>query len=295
MTSQVNATVRVGSSRAACALLLVSAASSTGAIAAPASGPMPHRAIYDITLERAATASGIGELNGRMVYELSGSSCAGFTQKMRLVTRIVDREGNPQVNDLRTSSFETADGKRLDFDIRQFRDKDLAEATEGAARRTPDGASIEIDLKQPEKKTIAVDERVHFPMQHTLELLAHARAGDKVMKSLLYDGSERGERVFATTAFIGESLPKEAVDRALPSGLSGRAALLDVPAWPVGMSYYDNDADEQDAVPDYELSFRFHANGVSTDLVIDYGDFAIRGALRELAVMPAEPCPARQP
>ena len=31
-------------------------------------------------------------------------------------------------------------------------------------------------------------------------------------------------------------------------------------------------------------------NGVSTDLVLDYGDFTVNGALSDLAVFDQEPC-----
>ena len=45
-----------------------------------------------------------------------------------------------------------------------------------------------------------------------------------------------------------------------------------------------------DAVPTYELAFRFYENGVSTKLYIDYGDFAIRGELKELTFLEETPC-----
>ncbi|MDX2289739.1 MAG: cell envelope integrity EipB family protein [Hyphomicrobiaceae bacterium] len=248
----------------------------------------PHRAVYDMTLERASTSSGIGELAGRMVYELTGSACAGYSQNMRLVTRIIDREGSAQVNDLRTASFEAPAGGKLDFDIRQFRNKELAEATEGEARRSKGG--IDVRLAKPKTGALALQGDVLFPMQHSMSMLDRARAGERSFMAKLYDGSEQGARIYDTTAFIGARLSTDAVATNLPASVKGRDALAALPAWPVSMSYFDAQDGQQDAIPSYELSFRFHDNGVTSALVIDYGDFAIRGQIAELDMLPLTPC-----
>ncbi|WP_032450615.1 EipB family protein, partial [Brucella pinnipedialis] len=44
------------------------------ASAASAVRLVPHRAIYDLTLDRADEKSGISGLTGRMVYEFNGSA-----------------------------------------------------------------------------------------------------------------------------------------------------------------------------------------------------------------------------
>ncbi|MGI9404306.1 MAG: EipB family protein, partial [Hyphomicrobium sp.] len=38
----------------------------------------PHRAVYEIRLDRASPGSGVADMTGRMVYEMSGSSCKGY-------------------------------------------------------------------------------------------------------------------------------------------------------------------------------------------------------------------------
>ncbi len=279
-----------GASPRAISSLLLGLATAMGAGPAAAGELAPHRAVYEMTLERASTSSGIGELAGRMVYELTGATCSGYHQTMRLVTRIVDREGAIQMNDLRTTSFEADKGTELDFDIRQFRNKDLAEATEGEARRKSTGSGIEVRLKKPKAAKLDLTGEVLFPMQHSLRLLDRARAGERSFVAQLYDGSEEGSRVYDTTAFIGARLSPEAIGAGLAHTLAARKTLTALPTWPVAMSYYDAKDGQQDAIPSYELSFRFHDNGVTSSLVIDYGDFAIRGELSELTMLPATPC-----
>ena len=48
----------------------------------------PHRAVYDLALDKASDRSGITGITGRMVYEFNGSACEGYTVTFRFVTRI---------------------------------------------------------------------------------------------------------------------------------------------------------------------------------------------------------------
>ena len=50
----------------------------------------PHRAVYEVTLDDARSASGITGIDGRMVFEFSGSECDGYTLNMRMVTQMTD-------------------------------------------------------------------------------------------------------------------------------------------------------------------------------------------------------------
>ena len=77
----------IGSRLVAACVVSIIATGDIPSAAAEFKGLTPHRAVYDITLVDARPGAGITELSGRMVYELTGSSCAGYTQKMRFVTR----------------------------------------------------------------------------------------------------------------------------------------------------------------------------------------------------------------
>ena len=39
---------------------------------------------------------------------------------------------------------------------------------------------------------------------------------------------------------------------------------------------------DQDGIPEYEVRLRLYQNGVASDLVLDYGDFAMRARLSRL-------------
>lgn len=263
-------------------------AARTAAQAATAVVLAPHRAVYDITLARAHQGSGVADLAGRMVYELTGSACEGYTQNMRFVTSMSGGEGKGQLNDLRSSSFEDHTGRRLRFNSSQYKDEQLSESTQGDAQRDAPEGGVKIELSRPKKKTVTVASRVYFPVEHSIAVLSAARAGKSLFTSNLYDGSEKGEKVYSTTAAIGRLL--RAGQLRLPASLKNGEVLDQRPSWPVSISYFEPGSEKKDAVPTYELAFRFFDNGVSTGLFIDYGEFAIKGDLKELTFLPESPC-----
>ena len=66
-------------------------------------------------------------------------------------------------------------------------------------------------------------------------------------------------------------------------------------SWPVSISYFEKKSGKGDAVPSYEMSYRFHENGVTSELTIDHGEFAFKGKLKELTFLPEATCPADKP
>jgi hypothetical protein len=253
----------------------------------------PHRAVYDITLTTARPGSGIGNLTGRMVYEVTGNRCEGWTQSMRFVTRLANSEGATILSDLRSSTWEDGKGSQFRFSSTHNRNVKDSEQTEGDAKRAGTAAGSEgpvtVTLAKPEAQTLTLAPGTHFPMQHTLALLAAARRGDSLHRSDLYDGSDKGAKVFATSAVIG---PRQTgMAGRLPAVRNGER-LSGLAAWPMAVAYFEKDKTEKtDAVPDYELSFVAFENGVSSKLDIDYGDFAVRGTLVEVTFLPAAACP----
>ncbi len=104
----------------------------------------------------------------------------------------------------------------------------------------------------------------------------------------LYDGSEKGEKVYDTVSVIG---PRRAPGSNQTLPVVKNAEPLDqLEAWPVSIAYFEPGSDKKDAVPVYELSFLFFENGVSRKLFIDYGEFAIQGEIKEIVFLPANKC-----
>lgn len=259
------------------------------ALGLPASAPskaagepivmVPHRAVYEMTLANARGGSSVTQVSGRMVYELVGSPCEGYTQNMRFVTQMENQNGSATLTDLRSSSWEDGTGKRFRFNSSQFRDEKATEVTAGDAARAPTN-EVKVELTKPAKREIKLSAGTYFPVQHSIALIEAARAGKTSFRADLYDGSEKGEKVYDTVSAIGKPTVSKAAAR-LTEGKNAQR-LAGVPAWPVSIAYYEPNSENRDGVPVYELSFLFLENGVSQNMLIDYGDFAIQGDLKEI-------------
>ena len=253
----------------------------------------PHRAVYDITFDHATPDSGVADMSGRMVYEMTGTTCGEYAQNMRFVTRMTNQEGVAQVNDLRTSSFEELATHRLRFSSSQYENQKLSEASQGSAGPGNGASFTEVKLTKPAKKTVKLPSDIYFPIQHSLALVEAARAGHSQFTANLYDGSDKGEKFYETSAVIGPRADPGSVKTL--AKVANSEKLNGLASWPIAIGYFEPGPARLDALPTYELSFRFYENGVSSRLYIDYGDFAIRGELKELTFLDAGKCAAEAP
>lgn len=251
----------------------------------------PHRAIYELTLATTRGGTGVSSVLGRMAYDLTGSACEGYTQNMRFVTRMTNQNGNTVVTDLRSTTWEDARGKRFRFDSSQYRDDKATDSTVGDAARPGTSEDIKVELTKPAKKNISIPSRVYFPVQHTIALLDAARATKSSFRADLYDGSEKGEKVYDTVAAIGRTHAPGS-NRQLAS-VKNADRLDGLKGWPISIAYFEPGAGKEDALPVYELSFLMFENGVSRKLYIDYGEFALQGDLTEITFHPPSKCDAK--
>ncbi len=248
---------------------------------AQATGFMPHRAVYDLTLQSAETASGIAALSGKMVFEVQGSACEGYSVEFRLITQITATNGTVRMTDVRTSSFEKPDGDGFQFLSQTFLDQKKTQESRGEATR--DGAGMQVALSKPSEKSVSFDEAIMFPSQHFQEIIRRAQAGDRFLSVGVYDGSEEGETFFETSTVIGN--PRDIEDPA------GQPAIESKTHWPVVISYFEPKSGQVDTTPIYTLSFLTNAPGISRDLKMDYNAFAIKGTLAELERFEVAACP----
>jgi hypothetical protein len=260
------------------------------AAAAPASkvaaGLQPHRAVYDMALGESDDTGTVAGVSGRIVTEFTGSACEGFTTNFRFVSRIDDQEGGSRLTDLRTTSYEDAVGDTFQFVTQSFVDRKMSEEAKGVATR--DGANVVVDLTKPGNKQATFAGGPLFPTQHLVKVIETAEAGGTILQADLYDGSESGEKVFATTAVIGKA--DEGADEA---GMDDAKAVETLGAgarWPVRLSYFETGGGRAEQTPMYELSFLVYANGVTRKLELDYGDFTILGKLTSVEYLDAKPC-----
>ena len=98
--------------------ILIAGAAAVAPAAAASAAPLvlaSHRAVYDISLIEAEDGTDVSGVTGRLVLEFTGSECAGYSSKLRFVTETEGADGERQLIDSRSETFESADGQQLDF------------------------------------------------------------------------------------------------------------------------------------------------------------------------------------
>ena len=120
--------------RLACLPFLLSPVLASAASVAAAVPLVQHRAVYDLRLSEASESSGITGISGRMVYEIRGSACEGYTVRFRYVTQSSTRDAS-QITDQQTTTFEDADGKSFSFATKSYTDQALDKELRGNASR----------------------------------------------------------------------------------------------------------------------------------------------------------------
>lgn len=245
-----------------------------------------HRAIYTMTLDDARPAFGITGIDGRMVFEFTGSECDGYSLNMRLVTQMTDSRDQTNLTDLRSSTWEQGDGRKFRFQSEQYLNEKLGDMTVGRAVREKRNEAVKVKLSQPSSAELSLPGPLLFPTQHSLALIDAARAGQGLLQARIYDGSEKGQKVYETTAFIGPMV-RPSADVELEAAAKGKG-LGELASWPVSIGYFESKSG--DLTPSYQIDFRLYENGVSRELLIDYGDFSIHGTLTALEYLKAPEC-----
>ena len=245
-----------------------------------------YRAVEDLSLDPAAASQDFTTVDGRLVTEFTGSACAGYTTTTRMVVRATDSDGAGKVNDSRTLTVETPDG-RLDFDNQSFIDGKLDQASKGSAQRA--GDTVTVKLTRPDKKTIAFDVPLVFPTEQIVRVVEAARAGARFLSFTAYDGLDDGASPAPTSTVIGQA-STDTTDVGDESAIA-EAGLANMRHWPVTVSYFDQADDTTDQRPDFSLSGVLYENGVMREQRLDFGTFVLTGKLAKLDLLPQKRCP----
>lgn len=266
----------------ALAFLAVSLPALSTAAAAQSVPLAGHRAVYELSLEDGATSKAIEAARGRILYEFTGTACEGYTQTFAQIVELSGGDIGRRVSATRSTSFEEGDGSVLRFNTQNRSPSGESEDRDGVAEKA--GPSVSVTLKKPAAASFKLDEAM-FPTAHVKKIIAAARAGETTLAATVYDGSDKDNQGHDTFAVIGKPVA-EGAEEVEPSL---RAAGWDkVVRWPVSVSYFEPGAANQ--TPQYIVSFELLENGVSRKLKLDYGEFALKGEITRMEVLPTPPC-----
>lgn len=274
------------------ALAAMMSALAVGNSAADAAANTPflaHQAVYDLSLAKSRGSSTIDRARGRILYNFSGSACEGYTSEFRQVSELDNGEGKTTLSDLRSTSWEDADGKSYRFKIDTRMNNGEPSDVDGVAERV--GDHVTVKLKRPTVKTLTLDGSTVFPTEQIRHIIAAAREGKSLLELTVYDGSDTGEKLYNTLTVIGKAINGGQTSGS-PDPSTSSDKMKSLTRWPVTVSYYDRDAktNSGEQTPVYAMSFELFENGVSRKLVLDYNDFVIAGAMEKLEIKNTRPC-----
>ncbi len=248
-----------------------------------------HRAVYDMKLSRAYPGSNVSALDGKLIIEFRGSPCEGYIQTTQIITNTADWNGKEVLTDLQSSSWEDANYERYSFHSKRYLNQQVSDVIEGDAVRENRKNAIKVALKLPVANNIRLGGETMFPTQHSLAILDAAMRGQFALQAQLYDGMDKGEKVYQTTTVIGKPLAPGANKSLKP--VANADVLDNLVSWPVSISYFEGDK-KSDILPSYQITYRLYANGVSRQLKIDYGNFSVDGELSHIEFLKPSECPA---
>jgi len=231
-----------------------------------------HRAIYTLTLS-SSRGGDVVAATGTMGYEVI-DACDGWAVRQRLSMTLTNTEGQAiqMVSDYAT--WESKDGLKLRFHMKQTTDTAVTSQTDGDAKLTKAAGPGDVHYTVPADKTLPLPPGTLFPMAHTSAILAAAQAGKKFLALPLFDGTDDSG---------GEDSFVVALDWKKPEA-NKYPLLSNLPSTRVRLAFFDHAAKGE--VPTYQVGMRYWSNGVADNLQMDFGDFVMDAKMAELTPLP---------
>ena len=249
---------------------------------------IPHRALYDIRMTEKHSGAEIVNVSGQMMFEWH-KSCEAWntTHRFSLVYEYADNPSVKVTSDF--STFETLDGRSLDFSARRRRNGELFEDIRGHAEndRGAPGKKDKVIYTKPDTLKMDLPKGTLFPMSHTLELLRQIKAGKKFFNAVIFDGSDE-EGPVEVNAVIGNEVNALAEIDGKDLNKNIDTNLLNNKSWSVHMAFFPLDEDGAEA--EYEITARLHENGIISDMDVDYKTFSVSQKLTALEPLENEDC-----
>lgn len=241
---------------------------------------MPHRALYKMSLDSVRNGSQVQGADGVMYFEWA-DACDGWTVEQRLNLSLNRGEDfNVEIKSVYTT-WELKDGTKYRFNYRNTVNGVVKDEYRGTAVLDAPGQKGLATYTYPEHKEIQLPVGSYFPTAHTMALVNAAIAHKPLFGATVFDGTDE-HGMSMISAVIGPQ--KDVSDAAARTGLGQTPAI----AWPIRMAFFPYDQEE--ATPDYEMDTTILPNGVSEFMLMDYGEFRLRGALQKVEPLSKPDC-----
>jgi hypothetical protein len=250
------------------------------AVPAEAGEFAPHRASYLLSLGHSPSGSDVADIRGAMTYEFT-EACGGWTTLQRVRLNFLYQDGRTSDVGWNLSSWESKDGARYRFFMRNLDGSEVTSELKGEARLDAPGQEGVVDFEGPKPKKLTLPRGTLFPTAHSLALLHHAAKGDAAFFATVFDGSDDSGPMQVSAVLAGRGAPSADEAKLSP--------LLSVgPVYRLGLAFFALKG--QETTPEQEQTVSIYANGVIDRLTLDYGNFRLDAVLKKLEALPVPGC-----
>ena len=241
----------------------------------------PHRAVYELSLEKSRGSGPISRAQGKLEFEWA-DICTGWTVSQKTLVQLVSEDGRVIDFGWTLNSLESKDGTYYRFFIRRLNAGTETEIQRGEARLDGPGLGGIATYSEPATREITLPKGTMFPSAHSLLLMNAAENDEFPLWRKVFDGSGDDGGLYGISAAFTGALPAGSTVQLESPLLEGQKS------WRVQLAYFG--ADENVSLPEHEQLFRIYANGVVDEMLLDYGDFILRADLTTLEPLPAAQC-----
>ena len=172
-----------------CTVPAARAANTAAPTPPPAQSPLiAHKALYLLTLDT-AKSNEVVAARGTMGYEVT-DACDGWAVRQRLNMTITNSDGQDIQMSSDYATWESKDGLRFRYHMRQTTDTAVTSQTDGEAALRKTGGPGEAHYNSPHDSVSRLPPGTLFPMAHTAAIIAAARDKKHFLTLPLFDGTD---------------------------------------------------------------------------------------------------------
>ncbi len=247
-----------------------------------ADGILSHRATYSYALEDAKSDAGYLDAAGEMTTVWS-DDCGGWVveQESRL---LIERTGGVIIDfGWSMESWESRDGLQFRYFLAQSQEGTVTSRAQGRAKLDAHGEGGEVEIRaNGESMTLELAPETVFPTWHSLDVIDAIREDRFPLWHVLFDGADSEEALSGVSVFpIGANPPTE-------EELARAPQLADQALHRIALAFFPFPGAA--AEPEHEMELTIALNGVVTEFVFDFGEFAVRATLESLEPLEKPVC-----
>jgi len=239
-----------------------------------------HRAVYDMKLSHAENGGEVSDVRGEMSYEWV-EACDGWTTTQKSQMKFFYQDGRAVELGWSLSSWESKDGLRYRFFVRNFTDNKATTEFKGEATLDGPGKPGVALFTSPKGLKLKLPAGTLFPTAHTFALIRHLKAGDRLLYATVFDGTDEKGLFDISAVLAGTARPNAATAELSPLVAEG-------PVYRVGLAFFAPGGNQ--STPEHEQTLSIYGNGIVGGLTLDYGSFTVDAALTKLEGLPAPGC-----